>query len=438
MGAGSAVVTTTAQASRAAGGARPAGESGPSAPRVRRLTTPARLWAALLAAAFALLAVGATCGATLAARQDAQTRSADTAERLLVNVDELYHALAEADATAATALLVGPVPPPRLAALYSRDIAQADDALATASRQLAGDELASAQLGSVAAQLPQYTAYIATAQADNRLGFPVAGAYLREASQLMHQSMLVEVKKVADDERAAHSSAQARVRAVPLWIIVITVLAAALLVLVGRELYASTHRRFNAGILAGALVAVGVVLWSLVAVSSAQGHARHAQADFDGVVTVLDARSDLAIADSYTALTLADRGEDAGLDASNEADALRRLDASKLSGQVPALPGYRHQLGAVGTAVEGGDFYTAIKLVVGQGAQAAPDTVNADSAAVDQQLVTAFNSTQAAYTADAGAAGSALGGGLWIGLAGGVLAAVAAALGVNRRLAEYR
>lgn len=463
MGAYSAVATTTAHASRGVGGTGPdpgtAAEPGtgsagggwfPSGASTRpaggrqgadhrRLTTPARLWIALIAAVTAFLAIGGTCAATLATRQAAQTRASGSAEPLVQNVNLLYHALAEADATAATALLVGPVPPTRLLNVYNDDISQAVTALSTASRELAGDDAASAQLAKVAGQLPLYTAYIATAQADNRQGFPVAGAYLREASTLMHSRILAEVQAVSDEESAAQRSGLAAVSGFPIWITVVGLLALIVLARVGRELRHSTRRRANLGLAAGLLIAVSVVLWSLVAVSSAASAADRAQGDFGRLAATLGNRDSLARVASYQSLALVDRGEDNGNDTADEQAAFKAIGFSGLD-DVAGVE-YRQlndDLNQASRAIQDGDYEKAIDLVVGHGPQAAANTVDAYSAALDGDLVAAAKADQAAYAADAGAAGSALSGGLWAGLIGGVLAAFAAAYGINKRLAEYR
>lgn len=447
MGAVSAVATTTTHAPAGIGesglqsAAAPQAGPDPSGPATSRsrLTTPARLWAALIAALVAFLAIGGTCAATLATRQASETHAAGSSEKLVQNVNELYHALAEADATAATGLLVGPVQPTRLTDLYNSDINQAVSALSTASRELAGDGAASEQLSNVAGQLPLYTAYIATAQADNRLSYPVAGAYLREASKLMHDQILAEVRSVADEESAAQRSGQAEVTGFPIWIVVAGLLAATVLVFSGRELSSSTRRRFNAGMLWGALIALAVVIWSLVAVSSAANAANRAQADFDKVATTLWDRDSLALADSYQSLTLVDRGEDNGTDAQAQANALGNVDSADLTGDAAALYAkLRQQMQNVQSAVNGGDYSSAVDLIVGHGSQPSPNTLNSEAAALDGALVKTFNNAQASYASDADSASSALSGGVWGALIGGVLAALVAAYGINRRLAEYR
>lgn len=404
------------------------------------MASPSRLWLAMLAAVVALLAVGAVCATTLAGRQASETRAVNSDEHLMVNVDELYHTLADADATAATALLVSPVPPARLTNQYSSDIVQAEKALAQASRDLAGDDTASAQLEEVAGQLPIYTGLIATAQANNRLGYPVGAAYLREASTLLRKQILPEVKNVADEESDAQYSAQASVGGFPLWLVLVALLALSTIVLTGRALSRTTRRRLNPGLAIGSLLAFAIVLWSLAATSSATGSSNRAQTDFTALSTTLDTRDNLALAESFQSLTLIDRGEDNGADTKQESAALAAVQggvavddqATKLVGAVNA------QAAAIQKAVQAGNYSQAIGLAVGTGDQQSANTMSTKIAALDAALVADFNRDQSEYAADSGAAGSALGGGLWLGIIGGLAAAAAAAYGINRRLAEYR
>lgn len=407
---------------------------------VRRMPTPSRLWLALLAAVVALLAVGATCATTLAGRQASETRAVNSAEHLTVNADELYHTLADADATAATALLVSAVPPARLTDQYNSDIAQSEDALSQASRDLAGDDTASSQLARVATQLPIYTGLVATAQADNRLGYPVGGAYLREASTLLRERILPEVKAVADQESAAHQSAQAGAGGFPLWVVLVALLAVSVIVVTGRTVSRATRRSINPGLAVGALIALALVIYSLAATNSATDSSNRAQSDFTNLSMKLQARDNLALAESFQSLALIDRGEDNGTDTTQEnaaLDAVRQNavfddQATKLLGVV------KGQAADIQKAVSAGNYNQAIDLAVGHGDQQGTNTMSAKAAALDTALVNGFNGDQSTYTTDSGATGSTLGGGLWLGLVGGAIAAAAAAYGINRRLAEYR
>jgi hypothetical protein len=422
----------TDAAGEAGGEGRPNGRGG-------GLPTPSRLWVTLIAAVLALLAIGAACAVTLTGRQATETRAVNSAEHLVVNVDELYHSLAEADATAATALLVGPVPPTRLTDQYSTDITQSENALAEASRDLAGDDQASAQLAKVAAQLPTYTALIATAQADNRLGYPVGAAYLREASEFLRGTILTEVKAVADEEDGAQNAAQNSVSGAPVWLLVVALLAALVLVRVWYELSRITRRRVNTGLAAGVLLAAALLAWTIAGTASAVGAANSAQTRFTAVTGVLQDRNELALAESFQSLTLIARGEDNGANAASQAAALNHIDIGAFDKEGTALFGeLSTRMKAVSQAVSGGDYYHAVDLTVGHGSQSGTDTVFADVSRLDTVIVKLYNADQKSYEAAAGSAGSALSGGLWGGVIAGLAAAAAAAYGINRRLAEYR
>ncbi|MGH6654546.1 MAG: hypothetical protein ACRDVE_04995 [Actinocrinis sp.] len=402
------------------------------------METPRRLWIVLGVMVLTLLGTGAMCASTLAARQSAENRAVNSAA-LLANVDELYHSLADADATAATALLAGQVPPARFTDQYAKDVTQATNALAQASRDLAGDDGASKQLGAVASQLPAYTGLIATAQANNRLGYPVAGAYLREASSLLRGPMLREVAMVAQDESAAQTSAQNDVASAPVLLIVVVLIALIVLFFAGRSLSRTTRRTVNLGAAVGVLIAFVLVVWSLAATLGAAGASHRAQTDFTVFSANLSDRNQIALAQSYQSLTLIDRGEDGGTDDAGRKAALRQV--SDQSGDKTAqnlLAAMKGRMSSVANDVTQGDLHHAIDLDVGQGDAANASTVTAAASSLDAELAARYKTDHSAYVSDSGSAGSALGGGLWIGVILGVLAAAAAAYGVNRRLAEYR
>ncbi len=433
---GKRALTTTAQHFTPVRGTGAAGAAGGG--EKSAMETPRRLWIVLGVMVLALLGTGATCASTLAARQSAQSRAVNSAA-LLVNVDELYHRLADADATAATALLAGPVPPARFTDEYNSDIEQAAGALAQASRDLAGDGPASKQLSAVSSQLPTYTGLIATAQANNRLGYPVAGAYLREASNLLRSQMLPEVTAVADDESAAQNAAQNDVGSAPVLLIVVALIALAVLFFAGRSLARVTRRTINLGAALGVMIALVLVVWSLAASFGAGGASSRAQRDFTAFSANLSDRDHVALAQSYQSLTLIDRGEDGGEDDAGRTAALKGV--SDQNGDKTAqnlLAAMEGRMNSVARDVAQGDLHGAIDLDVGHGNAANASTVNAAASSLDAELSARYRTNHAAYLADSGSAASALGGGLWIGLFLGLAAAAAAAYGVNRRLAEYR
>lgn len=400
------------------------------------LRTPARLAVALGCAVLALLGLGAAAATTLAERQSTATGTTYASEPLVVYVQEIYQDLSDADAAAAASILAGQVPPPALTARYNSDIDDAEKSLAYASRAVAGDDTASGELADVSTFLPQYTALIGVAQANNRQGYPVGAAYLRTASTALRTKTLPEIRAVIERETAAAQAGRSSVSGFPVWLLVAAAAAALVLARVWRVLARATRRSVNPGLAAGALITAGLVIWAFAAALGAGRAMDSAGADFSRVSALLDQRATLAAAQTDQALTLIDRGEDGGADAADQASAIKALTAS-----AGGDPRWRAYFGAVDTFnrdVRNSDYLMAVDQSVGSGATQGDGATFAAAAAVDKTLVDASNAAQGQFTRDGHAAVADLSGGLWAGLAVGLLAAALAALGINRRLAEYR
>ncbi len=106
-------------------------------------------------------------------------------ERLLVQAKNLYTSLSDANATVATGLLSGGLEPATSRQRYQRDLVVASDALSALTREAGTAATARAALGTIADQLPVYSGLVETARANNRLGFPIGAAYLRQAASAM-------------------------------------------------------------------------------------------------------------------------------------------------------------------------------------------------------------------------------------------------------------
>ena len=412
-----------------AGGSPPAGRAG-------RLRTPARLAVALGCAVLALLGLGAAAAVTLAERQSTATSTTYASEPLVVYVQEIYQDLADADAAAAAAILAGQVPPPALTERYNSDIKDAEKSLAYASRAVAGDDQASSELADVSTFLPQYTAFIGVAEANNRHGYPLGAAYLRTASNALRTTTLPEIKSVVDRETAAAEAGRSSVSGFPIWLLVVALLAVFVIARVWRVLARATRRAVNPGLAVGALITAGVVIWAFAAALGA-GHAMDsAGTDFTRVSALLDQRADLARAQTDQALTLIDRGEDGGKDAKDQATAIGNLKAA--AGADPQWQAYFKAVETFDTQVKGSNYLLAVDQSVGSGASQGDGATFAAAAAVDNTLIKSSNAAQNRFTQDGQRAVGDLSGGLWAGIVVGLLAAALAALGINRRLAEYR
>jgi len=399
----------------------------------------------LAAAVAAALTVGLVTGFSLAGRESTASRTAQGSEALYAEVQDLSFSLADANATAATALLIGPETPSQFSSRYNSDIAEAEDLLAAASQRVTGDAYASGQLRSVAEHIPEYTGLIGQALADNRLGYPVAGAYLRQASLLLTGSMLVETGNVVAEQQSSTNGGIGAASEFPWWVLALGVLAAFVLWWVSGYLAELSHRRINLGLLGAAVVVIGLLGWSLYAFGGAGIASSNARNDFGWVSLTQDETSQLALAETYVALQQIDRGEDQGADAKAAAKALgaaEPVDGGTSSAEA-AEKAYSALQSCANKAIDlaaDGNYQQAITATVGNGAKVGEGGCEPDANTLHEDLLKVFDESQANFDADMTSLASqyAGSGALPLGLAFGIAGAAAAAYGVNRRLAEFR
>jgi hypothetical protein len=284
----------------------------PRAPRLRdrARTTPGRLRIAMAAAVLATLIAGLVLAGVTAVRRDATEAVATRDEPLMVAADGLYASLSDADATAATTFLRGGIEPADLRARYVADLNRASAQLAGLGRRVQGSSEA-ASVAAIGAALPIYSGLMETARANNRQGFPVGAAYLRQASDLMRGKLLpaagqlyaAEAKRLGDHQRTGTSTAGL--------LAALVVGAAALAVLIGVQVFLArrTRRIFNVPLVAATLVLAGALVWAALAMASARDSLAKAQRDGSDAVQVLSAARILWLrAQADESLALAARG----------------------------------------------------------------------------------------------------------------------------------
>lgn len=437
---GVAVATVTAQ--QVAGNAPPDGPA--------RVDTPLRLWLMLIIAVAVILAAGSVAGVSMAGRESTAARSAQSTEALYADLQDLSYDLADANATAATSLLSGAETASQFSTRFQVDLAGAEGLLSEASQQVSGDAYASAELTTLAGQIPYYTELVGQAQTENGFGYPVAGAYLRQASDLLKMMLAESGKVIAEQERATESGiGSASSFTVPsLGVVLLALLA---LWLIGRRVARSTHRRLNPGLIGGAAVVLGLFAWSLTSFSTASGDANLASADFSGVVAAQTQTSELSLAETNVALQQIDRGEDQGGDATAATKALGLADPQSKSA-VPAdeatlratavqayvaLDACAQQ--AIGLAT-GGQYVAATTKTVGSGASVGQGGCEPLAISLYNALEQLDAASQAKFNKDMSSLAGDYGGSaaLPIGLVAALIGAGVAAYGLDRRLAEYR
>ena len=121
-------------------------------------------------------------------RRDAADDVGLMAAPRLLDAQELYVALADADAAASTAFLRAGLEPRALRATLPRRHRRGRAHLAGIADRDGLVARRAAAVATIAQQLPVYTGCVESARTNNRLGLPVGAAYLRQASDLMRTS----------------------------------------------------------------------------------------------------------------------------------------------------------------------------------------------------------------------------------------------------------
>jgi hypothetical protein len=398
----------------------------------------------LLAAVAAMLLAGSVAAAGLSGRESSAVHTDQATEALYSEIQDLSYNLADANATAATALLIGPVTPSAFTTRFGIDVTQVEDLLSAASQRVAGDASASYQLQLLAEQVPEFTQWIGQALADNRFGYPVAGAYLRQASTMLTQRMLPEVQAVITEQNSATQGGISSAASTDWAAIGLCVLALGVLVAVGAQVSRRTKRRANPGVALAKLAVLALLVWTVAAAGLSTAAADSAQTDFNAVAQAQTGGSQLALAESYVALQQIDRGEDAGVDQKDALQALASLSSVGASSDSPsalaAVDAFSScSRGAIGQA-SAGEYQQAITATVGGAQDVGQGGCEPGAVLVRADLVALTKQRQQEYDADMARLESAYtgSGALPLPLAAGLLGALAAAWGINRRLAEYR
>jgi hypothetical protein len=428
-------------------------------------TEPGRL--RIIGAVLALLVVafGAVTAWQITDRSAAAGNVLHHSAPLSADAAEIYRTLADADATVTGGFLVGGQEPPEVSARYQKDITRAAELITEAAASSRGSADADA-LASLNRQLPYYTRLVATAQADNRQGLPLGGAYLRFANEQMRKDggLLDAADTLYKAETARLGHDYGRAKALPWAAWGLGAVALATLVWAQRRHYRLTNRVFNQGMVGASAAAAVVLLWLVVAHTVARSQlddswthgAKSMQVLNNARIGVLQARGDENLTlvargsgDSYDASFTSGMTALAGKDPKGVGGELARALslADDTAGRAPvdaAIKGvqtWRGRHDSERRADNGGDYTTAVAQVIG-GKDAAGHQVTQTTAQcfdlVDQNLEKAVQQEQAEFrkAADSGHGALSLlpfGAGLLA-----VLAAAGAVLGIGRRLSEYR
>ena len=428
----------------------------PPAPRelLRAATTPRKLRRLLVGLVVLCLIWGAVTAWVVSQRASGAADVVSTSEPVSLDGQQIYRALSDADATAATAFLSGGLEPIAVRHRYQADIAQAASRLEAATA-VAGHSAAARDLAALSAALPVYAGEVETARADNRLGLPLGAAYLREASSLMRGTLLPAARDVSAQADAQLTADSGRATGLPLALVVVATAALVGLVLYRAQRWLSqrTHRLLNPGLLVASAAAALSLLWLIVALGVARADLLQARDHGSAPVAAL-AQADIAALQARTdeGLTLIDGGGDDAFQADFTATAHRLGPGpgTLLTDAVTAARGSPAAVSATAAASAATAWYAAHRTVRsldnnGKHTQAVQLVITSGPghsgtlfARLDGSLTSAVAADQAVFRTNAVAGRDAFTG-LELGvIAASLVMAAASARGLSHRLAEYR
>jgi hypothetical protein len=417
--------------------------------RDRLATTPGRLVLVSI-----LVVVGAVVFGTIAlgaeqSRERAAKAARSQTETLLVHAKDLYTSLSDANATVAAGLLSGGVEPATKRARYQSDLVKAGNALSALTSETGTAGGVPAALATIGVQLPVYSGLVETARANNRLGYPVGAAYLREAASRMTSTILpkagqlyrAEAERLSDDYRTASAASTLTGFAIAS--------ALALILLLLAQVYVArvSRRILNVPMVLATIAVAAVSVWGIVGLVREQNALQSAQRNGSDPVEALSATTVLlSRAQGDLSLALVSRGTDTA--DPNDFNVVTGV-LGRPGGLIAEISTLARQTGTTGAAEKFDADYAAYlkqaRQILGEeksgqlntaidGIRSASTLSENSSRDLGQQITAAQNR----FDRSAADATSALGGlGFAIPLIT-VLAAALALVGLRERINEYR
>ncbi|GAA2137040.1 hypothetical protein GCM10009802_46040 [Streptomyces synnematoformans] len=422
---------------------------------------PARLRLAGLVVSLVTVLFGALLATSVYERQTAARDLAEQSAPLSVDAAEIYRSLADANATAAAGFLRGSKESHADRVAYQANIRTASRLLSRAAARTGDSFAAQRQITILNKELPGYTSLVEAARSANRENKPVGNSYMRYASEQMRSTML----PAAEDMYHAEIRRMAAIRAdasEPPWAAYAAgLLALAVIGFFSYRLYLATNRIFNLGLVATA----GMVLVSMAWLTAGHSVARSSLADSDthgsaSVQLLTQSRIAGLKARGNENMALVAQGEGAAYSrefdywagALDDRDAGQRLmQRSELQAEDEVgqelvadawveLKDWKELHDEARRQDDLGDYDAALARTIGgkAGGKTVEDTTERSFAAMDRKLAAAVDHEQKQFQEQAENGRGALSG---LPVGGPVLCLLGvagAALGLGKRLAEYR
>jgi len=420
-------------------------------------TTPGCIRLFSIAAIVSLAVLWATGTSVLTARRDAARSVGLESAPQLTRADNLYAALADADATASGALLRKGLEPESVRQRYLDDLERADRLLVAVSAQANASPTVRGATRAIATQLPAYTGRVETARTNSRLGNPVGAAYMREASAQMRNEILPAAttiwkdaaRRLNDDYR--NGTAGRHLASLALVGTLTALVLAAALVYTARR----TNRVLNLGLLGATALVILLVGWSVVQMVRGEDALMRAQREGSDAVQVLSVARTLTLrAQADASLALVERG--AGQSYVVEFKAImqrlggtdgrhgllgyartivaRTENAADTDAISPALTHYGAVQALIRAKDEGGDYDGAVELSFSEEAGGEPAAAHR----LDAGLEAAIRAAQGRFTVAATDARTGFAAVVFAMAAAMVTAAAFVLVGLQRRIGEYR
>jgi hypothetical protein len=385
-----------------------------------------------------VLVVFGVLGAMSVDRRDDALGDARAEAAQLVRFQTIRTNLVQADALATNAFLVGGLEPSDQRARYEQSIAAATSALTeAAANSHRGDADA---LRSVGQSVVRYAGLVESARANNRQGFPVGAAYLRQASQQLRTEVLPVLTELSDITQSRVKDAYRDSRSATDLLATGAFVAIVVLVVLQGYLTVRTRRLVSVPVLISLAIVVGATIVAGAVLTWSQSRANDVRdGDYRSTVALAQARIFAFDAKSSESLTLILRGSGDAVEQQfrSLADAtVATMRSGGLAGDLTAtFDDYLAVHERVRSADDGGDWDEAVRL-------ATRTDIDDGSNATFQRFADAtsdeLQQTSAGIADDLDDARLPFGALKVFLVLAGIAAAVAAWQGVSVRLKEYR